>query len=338
MASDRVPLYPPIIRHVENVDCRPLWSVMVPVYNCSEYLRQALGSILLQDPGVEVMQIEVVDDCSTDADVEQIVQSIGRGRIGYFRQEKNVGSLRNFETCLNRSKGRWVHLLHGDDFLLPGFYAEIGSLFEDYPEAGAAFTGYYHVGQDGTILYPNDTLSEQRGYIDNWLEIVGQTQPIQPPAIVVKRSVYEVVGSFFGVHYGEDWEMWVRISSRFPMVHSPRRLANYRVHNTSISSRYFNSGQNIKDIFKVINIIQAHLPVQRRKALKRRARRNFSIYFARTTDMVYHLHGNPQQALKQAVNALKMNVNRISLYHLLKIAVKIMIRYKFSQMKPLADT
>ena len=306
---------------------------MVPVYNCGIYLPQALSSILLQDPGPELMQIEVIDDCSTDMDVEGLVRSIGRGRVVYYRQTENVGSLRNFETCLNRSRGQWVHLLHGDDFVEPGFYEEIRNLFLHYPEAGAAFTGYYQVKADGKLLYPSPTLSEKAGYVKNWMEIVGQSQPIQPPAMVVKRSVYEELGSFFGMQYGEDWEMWVRISAKYPVVHSPKYLANYRVHTTSISSRCFQSGENIRDISKVIEIVQTHLPMEKRRLMKKLARRNFSIYFARTADMVYHGYKSPAQALRQAIGAMRMSVNRITAYYVLKIALKILIRYRFGQIR-----
>lgn len=110
MDMERIPESPPVIRPVEGNGSRPLWSVMIPVYNCSPYLPQTLKSILLQDPGPEQMQIEVVDDCSTDADVAQLVMQIGKGRIDYFCQPVNVGSLRNFETCLNRSRGKYIHL------------------------------------------------------------------------------------------------------------------------------------------------------------------------------------------------------------------------------------
>lgn len=337
MNIDRIPQSPPAVSPLKGGEDRPLWSVMIPVYNCGNYLPQALRSILMQDPGPGLMHIEVVDDCSTDIEVEDLVRSIGRGRIRYYRQPENVGSLRNFETCLNRSRGQWVHLLHGDDYLEPGFYEEIAELFVAYPEAGAAFTGYYQIDADGELLYPNPTLSEKAGYVENWMGIVGQSQPIQPPAIVVKRAVYEQLGSFYGMKYGEDWEMWVRISAKYPVVHSPRRLADYRVHTTGISGRGFQSGENIGEICKAIDIVQKHLPPGERRQMKKLARKNFSMYFARTADMVYHGYGSPAQAMHQAVGALRMSVNRVTCYYLMKIALKILIRYRFGRIRQRAD-
>jgi glycosyltransferase involved in cell wall biosynthesis len=45
---------------------RPLWSVMIPTFRCARFLRRTLDSVLSQDPGQDVMQIEVVDDCSNN--------------------------------------------------------------------------------------------------------------------------------------------------------------------------------------------------------------------------------------------------------------------------------
>src|SRR5690554_6924401 len=138
MALDRIPEKPPVIPARDGALGHPTWSVMIPVYNCSLYLPQVLRSVLKQDLGEAMMQIEVVDDASTDSDVQRIVEELGKGRISYFRQAENVGSLRNFETCINRSKGKYIHLLHGDDLVKDGFYKKITQLFARYPEAGAA--------------------------------------------------------------------------------------------------------------------------------------------------------------------------------------------------------
>ena len=89
--EDRTPQQPPVIHPLSIEAVRPLWSVMIPAYNCIEYLPSALYAVLAQDSGSELMQIEVIDDCSTDGDVEALVEKIGEGRVKYFKQDKKQG-------------------------------------------------------------------------------------------------------------------------------------------------------------------------------------------------------------------------------------------------------
>ena len=326
--NERIPQRPPVIDPVPETVDRPVWSVMIPTYNCSQYLIENLRSVLEQDPGEEYMQIEVVDDCSTDTDVESLVRKIGKGRIGYFRQPNNVGSLRNFETCLNRSTGHYIHLLHGDDRVKQGFYLEIQKLFKIFPEAGAAFTGFTFVDEQNQRLYDNKELLNEPGILKNWLGEIARAQLIQPPAMVVKRQVYEKLGSFYGVHYGEDWEMWVRIAANYPVAHSPKKLALYRVHQSNITSRYFLSGQSITDVLKVVDMIQEFLPKNERAQVKRFTKKHLSHYFAYTSDKIYHVYGQPHVALEQSKRAMSMHFSRITFLYWLKIKIKILIGYK----------
>lgn len=329
--EERIPKTPPPIQPIDIKENRPRWSVMIPTYNCTSFLVHAIESVLAQDPGEHLMQIEVIDDCSTDADIAAVVAEVGKGRVQLFQQPVNRGSLRNFETCINRAKGEWVHLLHGDDMVKPGFYAEIEELFTLYPEAGAAFTAVSYINNTGGEWMYHKRVSDKKGLVDDFLYKIAETQWLQPPAIVVKRTVYEKIGSFFAVHYGEDWEMWTRIAAHYPVAYSPNYLAQYRNHHNNISSRYLLSGQNIKDINTVIEIIQNYLPEEKRKKLKRAARRSYSIYFAIISDAIYHDLKNPKAALKQAKMAIHMHSNKRTILALVKLYTKLLIHWKDPQ-------
>lgn len=325
---ERTPQVAPVIPPLPEGTVRPMWSVMIPAYNCSAYLPHTIQSILIQDRGEANMQIEVVDDCSTDADVEALVKNVGKGRVSYFRQPKNVGSLRNFETCLNRAKGHYVHLFHGDDMVIEGFYEEITSLFEDCPEAGAAFTNFHYMDGKGEKIYDNEIQQMPRGIVKNFLQKIGAHQMLQTVAIVVKRSTYEKIGSFYGVHYGEDWEMWARIAANFPVAFSPLVLAKYRVHDENISFNSFGNSQNIKDLTHVISTIESYLPKEEAKKITKIARRNASKHYAWVAHRVYHHSYDREQALAQSKAALKLDINSVSITQALKLYFKLLIGYK----------
>ena len=319
--KDRTPQTPPPIAPLPKGLTRPLWSVMIPTYNCIQYVTSTLQSVLQQDPGPEKMQSEVIDDCSTDGDMETLVKTIGKGRVGFYRQEKISGSLRNFETCINRAKGQLVHLLHGDDMVKDGFYKEVESLFAAHPQIGAAFTKYTYIDAHGNETEPGeDDLPKESGIIDTWLYRIAERQQLQAPAMVVKRSVYEQLGRFFAVHYGEDWEMRIRIAKHYPVAYLPKCLALYPggdSHIKNITGRSISTGQNIKDVMRVLEIAKSYLPEQQRNGITKKARKHFSIHYAKATHRIYKY--NQQAAFVQAKGAWRLHKNKRTIFYVAKL-------------------
>ena len=262
-----------IVPSVPEGSLRPLWSVMIPTYNCARYLRETLAGVLAQAPGAEVMQIEVIDDCSTDDDPAAVVAELGRGRAIFYRQKQNVGYIRNFETCLQRSRGLLIHLLHGDDGVLPGFYYRMQQLFERHPIIGAGFCR--HIIMDDDSHWKRFSRLEQStsGMLDNWLERIAVELPLQPPAMVVRRQVYETLGGFDRrmASCGEDWEMWTRIAAHYPVGYEVEPLALYRDRANSLTKRAVRTGQNIQDVRKATEITRAYLPPAQMQQLTEKA-------------------------------------------------------------------
>lgn len=251
---------------------------MIPTYNCADYLRETLCSVLNQDPGPEIMQIEVVDDCSTKDDPQSVVQEVGQGRVAFYRQAQNVGHVCNFNTALSRARGYLVHLLHGDDCVRPGFYDTMVRPFNRCPQLGAAFCRDIRIDEDSNWRWISRPLQRQSGLIENWLELIGTGQRLQTPSIVVRREVYEHLGGFDKRirTYGEDWEMWVRIAAHYPVWYELKPLALYRIHTSSLSGRAQESGQHGEDLRLVIELNRAHLPPERVTQITDEARMSFA--------------------------------------------------------------
>ncbi len=326
---ERVPTKPPVIPPVLEGAKRPLWSVMIPVYNSILFLEQALRSVLNQGIGKEVMEIVVVDDASTDGNVEGLVRRVGGERVGYFRQDINVGKLRNLETCIKISKGHYIHILHSDDEVLPGFYAEIETLFNDYPHIGAAFTGYEYIDEHGKNIWNKPVVNPEKGVLKNWLTTIAQKQMVQPPAKVVKRSTYERLGSFYGVQYGEDWEMWIRIAMHFRVAHSPQILARHRIHDQDSSGDTMRTGQNIRDIYTIIQTIKLHMPDDQRNKITAISRKNFAEYFVRLSHKYYHEYHQTKTAVRQAIGSMTLYPNFLTLRLGILLLLKVIFGYKY---------
>lgn len=248
---------PPTIAPVPEGTDRPLWSVMIPTWNCARYLRRTLESVLGQDPGPGRMQIEVVDDCSTADDPEDVVAELGRGRIGFFRKPRNEGPTPTFNVCLPRARGHLVHLLHGDDYVLPDFYATVATAAERHPDVDFFATRALVVDEHDAL----DTISTrvpslERGgrdtrpfYYDN---------PFRTPAVVVRRTRYERVGGFDPrlVHVA-DWEMWVRaIRTGGGLAINEPRCA-YRVFAGNHTSQLVRTGEGLRDHLRMAAVWEA---------------------------------------------------------------------------------
>ncbi len=326
-------LTPPIIKPCLFNGTRPLWSVMIPVYNCSSFLPETLQCVLLQDPGADQMQIEVIDDASIDADVKKMVDEIGKGRVTYYRQSINVGSLRNFETCINRANGQLIHLLHGDDKVRDGYYKKIGALFQSFPKIGAAFCRYAYIDEKGEPIINNDLIHQEDGVLKNWLLLIAERQRTQYCTMTVKRETYEKVGGFYGVNYGEDWEMWARIAFHYPVAYTPDVLAEYRLHAKSISSRSFSDGKYIRDLQWVIQTIQKFIPEGQRRYIKNKSKRYYAHYAISVGNKLWQVTHNKAYALVQIKEALKLHNDPLLWWKAAKLSFKMIINYSGSKFR-----
>jgi glycosyltransferase involved in cell wall biosynthesis len=249
--------FPPIIAQIEEGIYRPKWSVMIPTYNCANYLKQTLKSVLEQDPGSEQMQIEVVDDCSTNDDPETVVREIGKGRVNFYRKQKNEGAILNFNTCVQRSHGELIHILHGDDLVLPGFYDEVENAANNMQDIFGFFTRCYIIDEHGEV----EDISPRLPFLEvpsRAPEALLYRNQIYTPTVVLRRSFYEKNGAFLpDLVNVADWEMWLRCIRLGGAVFINKVLASYRNFPGNDSARLARTAENLRDNLR-LNAILRH--------------------------------------------------------------------------------
>lgn len=317
---------------VQKGTSRPLWSVMIPTYNCANYLRETLKSVLAQDLGTEVMQIEVVDDCSTQDNPRAVVEEIGCGRVSFYQQSENVGYIQNFETCLKRSHGKLIHLLHGDDCVREGFYFKMQRAFDEHPEIGAAFCRHIHMDEHGHWHWISWLEQPESGILSNWLERIAVMQRIQTPSVVVRRDVYERLGGFDRriLCWGEDWEKWIQIAAHYPVWYEVQPLAIYRTRSSSLSGSSIRTGKNIQDIRRVISIAKQNLPCENADKLSQMALEHYALYALNSAKELI-IAGESQAAINQIREALLCHYSLKVLYSSLKLITKLFFQVMSSR-------
>jgi glycosyltransferase involved in cell wall biosynthesis len=251
----------------------------------------------------------VIDDCSTEGNPEALVQAIGQGRVTFFRQPQNVGLIGNWNACVERAKGHWVHILHQDDLVLPGFYQHLQAAITTHPSIGALFCRHAFIDENGHWQGLSEIEQKTPGILTDWLERIAIVQRIQFPSMVVKRDAYEQLGGFCAAaHYAADWEMWKRISAHYLVWYEPQILACYRIHSASETSRMVQSGADIIDIRKAIEMSKAYLPDSQVEQLSQQAREHYALY-ALNTARRFVMSNNPQAAIAQIREALRCSLS-----------------------------
>jgi GT2 family glycosyltransferase len=243
---------------IENGSQRPFWSVMIPTYNPRrDYLEQALSSVLSQDPGQDRMQIEVVDDCSPEVDVAGLVRSIAGDRVATSMNAANLGLAGNWNACISRAHGTWVHILHQDDFILPEFYRRVEQVAASHPEVGLIATRSFLVDKDGVISGITSRVRELEGGGRDASAFYYNT-PFPCPGVVVRRSFYQEHGGFRpDLTYALDCEMWARVISLSGGIVIPDILASYRTSMVHESKRLVRNTGALQDLTRLRAIFAA---------------------------------------------------------------------------------
>lgn len=241
-------------------EMRPRWSVMIPAYRADlRLLRRSLESVLAQAPSPARMQIEVVDDGSGAADgAEELVAKIGDGRVEWWTQPRNLGAPANFTACVQRARGHWVHILHADDAVLPGFYETYGQAISEHPEAVMVAGQAFVVDAADRYLGVTPPLPIVDGIVVDAARVIAMQHPMNFAATVVARSAYERVGGFEStLVHANDWEMWSRLATSGPVAGIAAPHAFYRRHPGSDSARLQTSGRYLADTLAALDIVAA---------------------------------------------------------------------------------
>lgn len=201
---------------MEQSTSSPLFSILIPTWKRVQPVVQALDSIGQLAADTEVV---IVDNGSEPCIFEELQSRVGsRPGVRLFRNEQNLGMVKNWNRCLELARGEWLGLLCSDDCYRPDAIRRLRKVVTAHPDPALIIQD--PAVEAGMVVSPagSETVRDLRLPIASgnfW-----------------HRSVYEAIGGFDErFEYSADGEYWYRAAFSFPVVKVREPFAEYLPHD-----------------------------------------------------------------------------------------------------------
>lgn len=187
----------------------PLVSVIIPTFNRDWILKEAIDSVLAQN--FEDFELIVIDDGSTD-NTPDILNSYKNDIIAFTQNNKGVSAARNKGIAL--SSGRFIAFLDSDDLWIQNKLSKQIDFFNENNDALICQTDEIWI-RNNVRVNPKKRHKKLSGMIfEHSLDLC----MVSPSAVMIKRELFDKVGLFDeDLPACEDYDLWLRISYRYPV-------------------------------------------------------------------------------------------------------------------------
>ncbi len=293
-------------------------SIVIPTYNCLDYLPKAIGSVLQQT--YQDIELIIIDDNSNDG-TSTYLASIDDDRI-ITLSTLGVGAPQARNLGIEKATGEFIAFLDADDFWFPEKIERQLEFHQRYPEMAMSFTNYEHLTEDYEVIV--DCFSywsqfqnreEQFINIDNPLEFIIENNVIGTSTVMVKADVFSQTDSFNAdIKYGEDWELWLRMSENHQIGVLNSVEVGYLMRATSVTQTEDLKLRNLASIETILQRYQNNsqrwnLPQSSFKVAKARILEGYADYYR-------GLQQN-RQAIVYSFRSLVMAPQKRTLRHLI---------------------
>ena len=237
----------------------PVVSVIIPTYNCANFIKSAIDSVLKQR-GCS-LDLIVVDDGSTDETEDILKEYYQQGLLNYYKQ-KNKGSASARNLGIKKAKGEYICFLDADDTLHENSIFERLIVYENYPKIGLLCTDFHQKTFDGNKhnfyseltsreKFLNDAIKYNK-LIDGNVYIFDKEIFYDPlvlrcliwtGTVMIAKRIFEDVGVFNeNLRIAQDIELWFRIARKYEIAFLDLPTATYLLHENGVTNnipRYY---------------------------------------------------------------------------------------------------
>lgn len=210
---------------VQDSSAYPFFSVVTPSFNQGAFIEQTIRSVLEQNyPNFEHI---IFDGQSTDHTVEVLK----RFRHLTWKSEKDNGQSSALNKALRLARGDIIAWINSDDWYEPGAFLTVANFFARNPDKNIVMGDCRCLDANGRDL--GVVVNDERGFEELRKYWKPRSIPTQP-AIFFRRQLLDEVGLLDEtLHYGMDFDLWLRFAQKHRFFHIDRVVANYRFHDAA---------------------------------------------------------------------------------------------------------
>lgn len=214
-----------------NVSNQPMITVITPTFNRERFIGEAIESVMKQT--YDNLEHFIIDDGSED-NTKELVENYQKkdGRIHYFYQE-NQGQSAARNIGLKHARGDYICFLDSDNYWFLNKLEKSLTGFQKYPETDILYGDCVAVNEAGDVI-SRKGMKRHSGYI---APLLLRDNFVSMNTSMVRKRCFEEMGGFEAKdRLSEDYELWLRFSSKYRFYYLPEYLAYYRVMENQISS------------------------------------------------------------------------------------------------------
>ncbi|MFB9054535.1 glycosyltransferase family 2 protein [Formosa undariae] len=229
-------------------------SVIIPLYNSSEFIIDTIQSIL--DQSYQDIEIIIIDDNSTDGSFE-LAQKFQSGHINVFKNKgKGACAARNYGFEL--STGNYIQFLDADDLLSPNKLENQVKLLQEFPNriAVCSTNHFYDTPESGKITDKDFMFSTDKpsAFLLNLYGANGMFEMVQTSAWLTPRALIDKAGLWdIKLSKDQDGEFFCRVvMASYGICYDPIAINHYRKHRDGMNIASKKQKQHIESQLKAL--------------------------------------------------------------------------------------
>lgn len=208
----------------------PIISVVIPAYNAEKTIKETINSVLNQT--FQDWELIIINDGSSDQTGE-IIQKIIDSKIKLFSYQ-NAGVSISRNRGIAKASGEFIAFLDHDDLWTPDKLELQLQALQEHSNAALAYSWTDHCDESGKVIALGRHITMQGNIyenllVDNFLDTASNP--------LIRKSALDEVGQFDPtINSSGEWDLWLRLASRYPFVGISKTQVFHRVSSGAMSA------------------------------------------------------------------------------------------------------